>query len=453
MACEVVDAAEPLYRRVMAGQAELAFGLVGERLGHSHSPRIHELLGSVPYERLEIPPCDVEAFLRSKRYRGLNVTIPYKRVAAEVADVRSEAVGRLGNANTLVVRPDGALYADNTDYYGFSCLLDSVHAPVGGVTCLVLGDGGAASTVRAVLADKGAARVLTSSRKGDLTFAALKGDAAAATAAQIAQADEVRGQVDIVVNATPVGMYPHAGDEALLDLDRFPRLRCVCDLIYNPLVTRLMYDARERGIACAGGLGMLVGQAKRSSDLFLGVERPDSICEEVLDQMADSLGVVSLIGMPGCGKTRTGTLLAEMLGFEFVDTDDMVERLAGMPIPQIFEERGEQGFRELETRCVIEATSRPGRVVATGGGVVTQPRNRYWLKQNGKCVLLTRGLIPDASDELACEGRPLSRAKGVERLRAERAPLYHEWADIEVAPSDGSALSTARRIYRIVKRI
>lgn len=452
MACEVVDAAEPLYRRVMAGQAELAFGLVGERLGHSHSPRIHELLGSVPYERLEIPPCDVEAFLRSKRYRGLNVTIPYKRVAAEVADVRSEAVGRLGNANTLVVRPDGALYADNTDYYGFSCLLDSVHAPVGGATCLVLGDGGAASTVRAVLADKGAARVLTASRKGDLTFAALKGDAAA-TAAQIAQADEVRGQVDIVVNATPVGMYPHAGDEALLDLDRFPHLRCVCDLIYNPLVTRLMYDARERGIACAGGLGMLVGQAKRSSDLFLGVERPDSICEEVLAQMADSLGVVSLIGMPGCGKTRTGTLLAEMLGFEFVDTDDMVERLAGMPIPQIFEERGEQGFRELETRCVIEATSRPGRVVATGGGVVTQPRNRYWLKQNGKCVLLTRGLIPDASDELACEGRPLSQAKGVESLRAERAPLYHEWADIEVAPSDGSALSTARRIYRIVKRI
>ncbi len=449
----MTDAAEPLYRRAMDGRAELVFGLVGERLGHSHSPRIHELLGSTPYERLEVPPCDVEAFLRSKRYRGLNVTIPYKRVAAEVADVRSDAVARLGNANTLVVRPDGSLYADNTDYYGFSCLLDSVHAPVKGATCLVLGDGGAASTVRAVLADRGAARVVTASRKGDLTFAALKGDAEAATAAQIAQADELRGQVEVVVNATPVGMYPHAHDEALLDLDRFGSLRCVCDLIYNPLVTRLMYDARERGIACAGGLGMLVGQAKRSSDLFLGVERPDSVCEEVLAQMADGLGVVSLIGMPGCGKTRTGTLLAEMLGFEFVDTDEMVERLAGMPIPQIFEERGEEGFRELETRCTIEATSHPGRVVATGGGVVTQPRNRYWLKQNGKCVLLTRGLTPDAGDELACDGRPLSQAKGVERLRAERAPLYHDWADIEVAPSDGSPLSTARRIYRLVKRI
>lgn len=442
-----------LYKRVLSGERELTFGLLGEKLGHSHSPRIHELLGSAPYDRVEIPQADIETFIRAKRYRGLNVTIPYKRVAAQCADVRSPAVERLGNANTLVVRPDGTLFADNTDYYGFSCELDAAHACVQGSTCLVLGNGGAASTVRAVLADRGAARVVSASRSGELTFAALAGDATRASAAQIAQADELCAKVDVIVNATPVGMFPHATDQALVDLDRFPSVRCVCDLIYNPLVTRLMYDARERGIACAGGLSMLVGQAKRSSDLFLGVERPDSIADEVLSKMSDSLGVVSLIGMPGSGKSRTGTLLADMLGFEFVDTDEMVEQAAGKPIPQIFEEAGEEGFRAIETRCVIEATSRPGRVVATGGGVVTRPENRYYLKQNGKTVLLTRGLVPDASDELATDGRPLSQAKGIERLREERAPLYHDWADIEVAPSDGAALSTARRIYRLIRRV
>ena len=157
--------------------------------------------------------------------------------------------------------------------------------------------------------------------------------------------------------------------------------------------------------------------------------------------------------MPGSGKTRTGMLLAEMLGFEFVDTDEMVQVEAGMPIPQIFEELGEEGFRAIETRCVAQATSCPGRVVATGGGVVTRPENRFFLEQNGPVVLLTRGLVDDPSDNLAVEGRPLSQAKGLERLRVERADLYHAWADIEVAPSGGSPLGTARRICRLVKRI
>ena len=428
---------EPLFRRVLAGSADLTFGLVGERLGHSHSPRIHGLLGSVPYERVEVPRDEVGAFFAARRYRGLNVTIPYKCDAARAADVCSKAVERLGNANTLVVREDGTLFADNTDYHGFSRQLDLIHANVAGQACLVLGDGGAAATVRAVLADRGASLVVSASRKGELTFAALAGDAAAASPSQIAQADAFRAEVVLIVNATPVGMYPHADDDMLIDLDRFPALRYVCDLVYNPLRTRLIQEGRARGLACAGGLSMLVAQAKRSSDLFLGAER----------------GVVSLIGMPGSGKTRTGMLLAEMLGFEFVDTDEMVQAEAGMPIPQIFEELGEEGFRAIETRCVAQATSCPGRVVATGGGVVTRPENRFFLKQNGPVVLLTRGLVDDPSDDLAVEGRPLSQAKGLERLRAERADLYHAWADIEVAPSGGSPLGTARRICRLVKRI
>lgn len=451
MAAEAGQA--PLYKRVLAGEAELAFGLVGERLGHSHSPRIHELLGSAPYERVEVPADEVAGFFAARRYRGLNVTIPYKRIAAQAADERSAAVERLGNANTLVVRADGTLFADNTDYHGFSRQLDSIHADLGGSVCLVLGDGGAAATVRAVLSDRGASLVVSASRRGPLTFAVLVGDASQASTAQIAQADELRAQVRCIVNATPVGMYPHADDAPLVDLDRFPALRYVCDLVYNPFNTRLIQDARARGIACASGLAMLVAQAKRSSDLFLGEERPDDIEDSVLAKMRDELGVVSLIGMPGSGKTRTGTLLADMLGFEFVDTDVMVERAAGIPIPQIFAERGEEGFRAIETACTAEATSRPGRVVATGGGVVTRPENEFYLRQNGPVVLLTRGLMPDASDELCCDGRPLSQAKGIARLREERSPLYHAWADIEVAPSGGSPMSTARRIYRLVRRV
>ena len=435
-----------LYAQVLAGERDLAFGLVGERLGHSHSPAIHAFLGSTPYELVEVPRGEVGVFFAARRFRGLNVTIPYKRDAAAACDELSAAAARLGNANTLAVRPDGTLFGDNTDYHGFARELASTGVDVAGRCCLVLGDGGAAATVRAVLADAGAAEVLTATRKGSLTFAALRGEGEDPGA--LAQAADVRGRVSVVVNATPVGMYPHADDAPLVELADFPQLACVCDLVYNPLATRLVQRARELGVPAAGGLLMLVAQAKRSSDVFLGVARPDALEDEVYARMRRRLAVVSLIGMPGCGKTSAGRILAERLGYEFVDVDDLVAAEAGRPIPEIFAREGEAGFRAWETRCTAQACARPGRVVACGGGVVTRPENLPLLRQNGPVVLLTRGLAADERARLSVEGRPMSQGRGVDALRAEREPLYRAWADVSVPAGHDGPEGTARLIER-----
>ena len=450
-----------LYGRVLAAECRLDFGLVGERLGHSHSPAIHAVLGSTPYRLVEVPRDRVGAFFATRAYRGLNVTIPYKRDAAAACDELSEAARRLGNVNTLVVRPDGSLFGDNTDYHGFACELASTGVDVAGRACLVLGDGGAAATVRAVLADAGAARIVTAARRSGSAPAVFASDGRGVPSERVelsrladpgdAQGAALRRDVEVVVNATPVGTFPHADDAALVDLAAFPRLVCVCDLVYNPLSTRLVQAGRSLGVPSVGGLSMLVAQAKRSSDLFLGVERPDGIERAVLTTMLGRLSCVSLIGMPGCGKTRTGRAVAKLLGYGFVDVDDLVCMRSGESVEDLFAKRGEEGFRELETACTAEALSRPGVVVACGGGVVTRERNLFYLRQNGPVVLLTRGLDEGDGERLSTEGRPLSRAKGVERIRAERAPLYRAWADIEVAPVPGDAYATAERVADAVR--
>lgn len=452
----------PLFERVVSGDVRLDFGLVGERLGHSHSPAIHAELGSVPYRLVEVPRGRAAEFFAARGFRGVNVTIPYKREAAAACDVLSEAARRLGNANTLVVRSDGSLFGDNTDYHGFACELASTGVDVAGRTCLVLGDGGAAATVRAVLADRGAALILTASRRSGaapevvssdgrrvlserMTFSQLcdPGDAVGAAA---------RRSVEVVVNATPVGTYPHADDDLLVDPAELPSLACLCDLVYNPLSTRFVQAGRSLGIPSVGGLSMLVAQAKRSSDLFLGIDRPDGVENAVRTTMLERLSCVSLIGMPGCGKSKTGRIVAKLLGYGFVDVDELVSMRSGLSIEKLFEERGEEGFRELETACTAEALSRPGVVVACGGGVVTRDRNLAYLRQNGPVVLLTRGLDDACGTEsLPIEGRPLSRAKGIDLIRRERAPLYRAWADIEVPPVSGDASATADLVADAVR--
>lgn len=450
-----------MFERAAAGEERIDFGLVGERLGHSHSPAIHAELGSVPYRLVEVPRGRAADFFAARAFRGVNVTIPYKREAAAACDGLSDVARRLGNANTLVVLPDGTLFGDNTDYHGFACELASTGVDAAGRTCLVLGDGGAAATVRAVLADCGAERVVTASRQTGRAPEVVAVDGRRVPSERIelsrlldpGDADGVRvcSQASIVVNATPVGTYPHAEDGLLVDLSRFDRLACVCDLVYNPLSTRFVQAGRLLGVPSVGGLTMLVAQAKRSSDLFLGVERPDGVERSVYDAMLRRLPCISLIGMPGCGKTKTGRFVAKQLGFGFVDVDDLVCMHSGMTVEQLFAECGEEGFRAVESSCTLEALSRPGVVVACGGGVVTRERNLFALRQNGPVVLLTRGLVPGDGACLSSDGRPLSISRGVDTLRAERAPLYRAWADIEVDPVEGDACATARRVVDAVR--
>jgi len=396
------------------------YGLLGEHLGHSFSPQLHRLLAGYDYDLCEQPPEAVAVFLRHGGYDGLNVTIPYKKTVAALCDALSPRAQRLGSVNTVLRRADGTLYGDNTDYAGFEYLLSRMPMDLAGKKCLVLGSGGASVTVRAVLEAQGAA-VVTISRSGSDNYTNLERHTAAA----------------LIVNATPVGMYPDT-DAAPLSLAQFPALQGVAELIYNPARTRLMQDAQARGIPCVGGLPMLAAQARRSAELFTGQPIAEVALERALTVL-DRQNIL-LIGMPGAGKTTTGRALAQALNRPFVDLDAELERRAGRTIPAFFAAQGEAAFRRMETTLLTEYGSGSGRVIAAGGGVVTQPENRFYLRQNSHVVYLRRTDI----DALPVDGRPLSQQRTPQVLAAERLPLYETWSDVTV-----DACGVAQTVARI----
>lgn len=392
-------------------------GLLGEHLTHSYSPQIHALLGEYSYELFEVAPDALADFLRSDRFDCLNVTIPYKRAVVEFCATLSDAARALGSVNTLVRRPDGTLHGENTDLDGFRWLLERNGGVQPGEKALVLGTGGASQTVQAVLRAAGA-EVTVLSRRGEQNYSTLG-----------AHADAT-----LVVNATPVGMYPNNGAR-LIDLDLLPQCRCVLDLIYNPARTRLLLDAEERKIRRENGLSMLVAQAKRAAELFTGKMIPDAVCTDILCTLERETHSVILIGMPGCGKTSVGTLLAQRLGRPFFDADTEIERHLGCTIPAFFAREGENAFRAVETQVLAELGKRSGCVIATGGGCVTRPENYELLHQNGTLVWLRRDL-----SALPVDGRPISQSRALSELYREREPLYRRFADICVENDDTEAV-------------
>jgi len=392
------------------------FGLLGERLSHSFSPQIHALLGDYEYRLYEKAPGEVDGFLRRGDFDGLNVTIPYKKTVLPYCAELSEAARKIGSVNTIIRRPDGTLFGDNTDYAGFSWLLELLGVVADGKKTLVLGSGGASLTVRAVMTDLGAGEIVTVSRSGENNYE------------NIGRHRDAR----LIVNTTPVGMYPENGASPV-DLSLFGGCEAVADIIYNPHKTALLLDAEERGVPSIGGLPMLVAQAKRAAELFTGILIDDGVIGEITDKILRQTRNVALIGMPGSGKSTTGRELARRLGRAFFDTDALVEERAGKSIPRIFEEDGEDAFRRLETAVLREVSKESGAVIATGGGIVKRPENRRLLRQNSVLVFLDR-----ATESLPVEGRPLSVKNGAEALAGERLPLYNAWCDLKV-PAAGVA--------------
>lgn len=381
-------------------------GLLGEHLTHSYSPQIHALLGDYSYELFEVAPEKLGEFLQAGEFDGLNVTIPYKRAVIPYCAELSAAAREMGSVNTLLRRPDGTLYGDNTDLDGFRWLLARGGGIRPGEKALVLGTGGASQTVQAVLRAAGA-EVAVLSRRGESNYATLPRHADAR----------------LVVNATPVGMYPNNGAR-LIDLAQLPQCRCVLDLIYNPARTRLLLDAAARGIRCENGLSMLVAQAKRAAELFTGRDIPDAACTDILRRMEAQMHNLILVGMPGSGKTTVGSLLAASLGRPFYDADGEIEKKLGCSIPAFFAQRGEAAFRAVETEVLAELGKRSGCVIATGGGCVTRGENYDLLHQNGEIIWLRRSLT-----ELPVEGRPVSQSRSLPELYREREPAYRRFAD------------------------
>jgi shikimate dehydrogenase len=298
-------------------------------------------------------------------------------------------------------------------FFGFSYLLDRMHADVAGKKALVLGSGGASVTVRAVLEDRGARSVVIISRSGADNYENLS----------------KHRDADLIVNTTPVGMYPDNG-AVPVDLSQFPACRAVADIIYNPHRTALLLDAEDLGIPCADGLPMLVAQAKRAAELFTGNIISDDVISEITDLILRRTMNIVLIGMPGSGKSDTGAALAADLGRDFYDTDALVVQKAGRSIPDIFAADGEAAFRRLETEALREVSKKSGAVIATGGGIVKLPENRRLIRQNSYAVFLDAD--PAA---LPTDGRPLSQSVGVDALYKERYPLYNNWCDVKVTAS------------------
>lgn len=387
-------------------------GLLGRKLGHSYSPAIHATLGDYDYDLHEVPnEEDLEKFLKETPFEGLNVTIPYKVAVMAHCATLSPRAKAIGSVNTLVRRPDGTLHGDNTDDAGFTAMVEESGVDPAGKTCVVLGSGGASRTVVAVLKRMGAKRVVVVSRRGEDHYGNLARHADAA----------------LLVNATPVGMYPDVDASPVEDLSVFPKLEAVLDLIYNPPKTKLLADAQKRGIRTVNGLRMLVVQAAVASELWGCSDYDPKRCAAI--EAAIRLGEENLwlVGMPGVGKTTVGGLLGQALGRPFVDLDAEIERIAGMSIPEIFAAKGEAGFREIEAEAAMTASRGRGTVIATGGGTVLRDANRRAMRESGTVVWLQRDL-----SRLPTAGRPLSEAKGVEKLYAEREPIYRAAAHLEV---------------------
>ncbi len=389
---------------------QLKTGLIGEHLSHSFSPQIHAALGSYEYRLIELAPSEVGNFLTTGEFDALNVTIPYKQDVIPYLARLSDTARRIGAVNTIVREADGTLSGYNTDYDGLSDMILELGVPLADKKVLVLGSGGASKTAVAVATDMGASAVVVISRNGKDNYGNL----------------ERHADASIIINTTPVGMYPHNG-KAPLSLDNFPRLEAIFDLIYNPARTALLLDAEARGIPYQNGLLMLVSQARRASELFRGITISREVSKRITANMARDAENIILIGMPGCGKSTLGKLLAKELGRPFVDADEALVKAVGTPIPEIFKNEGETGFRAHETETLAALCKEKGQVIATGGGCVTVAANYPLLHQNGRIVFLD--ITPEGLD---IEGRPLSQSRSPEVLYRERLPLYRKFADITV---------------------
>ena len=398
-------------------------GLLGRKLGHSYSPEIHSQLAEYSYELFEIEPEELEAFLKSGAFSGINVTVPYKKAVIPFLDELTDRAARLGAVNTVVNR-NGRLIGHNTDFFGFQTMLRASGLDVSGKKVLVLGSGGASNTAVAVLQDAGA-EVNIISRSGENHYGNL--DRHADTA--------------VIVNTTPLGMYPQVGVSPV-DLGIFPRLEGVLDVVYNPARTQLLLDAENRGIVAMNGLLMLVAQAKEAAEWFSDSSISDGKISEIHLRLRSNMENTVLIGMPGCGKSTVGRLLAEKCGKQFVDADEKIVELAGKSIPDIFAQDGEEVFRALETRALAELGKKSGLVIATGGGCVTRDRNYPLLHQNGRIYWLKRDI-----SLLPTEGRPLSQSRRLEEMYAVRKPLYEQFAD-HIIDNNGSAQQTIEAITK-----
>ena len=392
------------------------YALIGEKLSHSFSKEIHEQIFDYKYGIKEIPGDELEAFMKAKAFRGINVTIPYKQDVIPYLDEISEGAEKIGAVNTIR-NTDGYLFGDNTDFLGMRALLLKNGIDVRGRKVLILGSGGTSKTAVAVCENLGAGEVYRVSRT------------AKDGAISYDEAVRLHADAEILINTTPCGMFPHT-DSMPLDPELFPKLEAVADAVYNPIRTKLVISALNRGLRATGGLYMLVSQAVFAGEIFTGTAVSEEKTDSVFKNMLRKKENIVLTGMPGCGKSTIGKMLAAEMGMSFVDSDEKIVEKAGKSIPEIFEEVGEKGFRDIESQVIGELSDLQNTVIATGGGAVLRQENVDALRRNGRIYFLDR----DIEYLVTTKDRPLSSDR--EKLQQR----YNERYDIY--------LSTAQTVIR-----
>ena len=406
----------------------MKYGLIGERLSHSFSKEIHEALGGYEYEIKEIERDALDAFMKKRDFTAINVTIPYKEAVIPYLDLVSDKARAIGAVNTIVNR-GGRLCGYNTDFSGMTDLINKAEIDIKGKKALILGTGGTSKTALAVLTSLGAREIHLVSRSekdGAITYD---------------EAYEKHSDAEVIVNTTPIGMYPHIDGDPI-DLNRFGSLSGVVDAIYNPLRTRFVQAAKAMGAKAEGGLYMLVAQGVRASEIFLGSEYPEGTTERLYNKIMRSKENIVLSGMPASGKTTVGKLVSERLGRPFIDLDTEIVKCAGKTIPEIFAEGGESLFRDVETEVIRKTAPVSGAVIATGGGAVLRDENVRLLSQNGRIYFLDRPL----EMLMPTEDRPLaSTVESITKRYNERYERYLSTADVRIE-NGGSAEEAAEKI-------
>lgn len=404
----------------------MRFGLLGRKLGHSYSPQIHALLGDYEYPLYEKDPEEIEEFLASNEFDGMNVTIPYKETVMPYMSQLSDTAKKIGSVNTVTRLPDGTLYGDNTDYYGFSYMLESAGFDVKDQKVIVLGNGGASKTAVCVCRDMGAKEVTVISRRSDTD-----------NYNNISK----HSDADYIINTTPVGMYPNNG-ESPVDLGIFKQCKGVADLIYNPSKTQLLLDAQKLSIPAVNGLTMLCAQGVKAAESFTKQKYDSNKATEITKKLEQQMLNITLVGMPGCGKSTVAKELAKALGKEVIDTDDLIKTNEGREIPEIFRTEGEEYFRDAESLAVKQAGKQSGKIIATGGGAILREENKSALRQNSVVVFLKRDL-----SQLDTDNRPLSQGNSLAEMYKKRLPHYEAVCDITVEVA-ADKKETATRIMK-----
>ena len=408
----------------------MRYGLLGEKLGHSFSKDIHNSLGEYSYDLIEVRRDKLEEFIQKREFCGLNVTIPYKEVVIPYLDGIDEMAKAIGAVNTIVNR-DGRLYGYNTDFYGMEMLFSHAKIDPADKVVAILGSGGTSKTAEAVVRHLGARETVKVSRG--------RKDGAIGYDELYERADEV----DIIVNTTPLGMFPNT-DGCAIDWSKFKNVSGVIDAVYNPLRTRLIIEAEKRGIRAEGGLYMLVAQAVRASEIFTNTKYEERTTEKVYRRILREKENIVLIGMPASGKSTIGRILEKKLGKKVLDSDKIIERNAKKSIPDIFRDEGEATFRNMEAEVIAKLSDECGIIISTGGGSILREKSVDNLKKNGRLYFIDRPLpqlIPTKSRPLA------STAEDIEKRFNERYGIYSSVADVRI-DANGSAPMAADKIIK-----